>query len=59
MAGLVVQYMAIPEYNSPTSTIPKSFELSYLAWTKAGVLVYGDSSTVSNDGNGQLPNLGN
>lgn len=58
-AGLIVQYMAIPIYDGPTGTIPVRFDLSYIAWTKSGALVYGDSGPVSNDGNGRLPNLGN
>ena len=59
MPGLIVQYMAIPIYSSATSTIPMRFDLSYLAWTRGGTLVYSDSAPISNDGNGRLPNLGN
>ena len=55
----VVMYVAVPDYATSTSTIPIGFHLSYMAQNLAGGVGTSDSTYVSNDGQGLLPNLGN
>jgi DNA/RNA non-specific endonuclease len=57
--GLVVEYIAMPIYRSSTSQIPTGFQLSYIAQSLVGGAGMTESTYVSNDANGALPNLGN
>ena len=55
----VVEYVGIPIYNGPTSTIPIGFELDYTAVNPATGLTASDMTYIPNDSNGAKPNLGN